>query len=298
MISVMARSGACCRMLACCWIGLLTAVVSACAAAAPLTYVLAVVPQMPVAEIDRLWKPIAAHLSKDIGIKIELHSYPSIPQFESAFLAGMPDFVYLNPYHQVMAARAQGYMPLVRDGSALLTGVLVVRRDGPIHTLQDLNDKAVSFPAPLAFGASLYMRGLLGELYRLNITPNYVGNHTNVIRAVLAGEAVAGGVANSMLKHESAQLPESPQFREQLRVIYETPAVAPHPLSAHPRVPQAVRDRLMKSMLEMARNAEGAKLLEAIMMPQPIKADYARDYARLEQINLKKYLGNPVGDTK
>lgn len=296
MISGMVRAGAC--MLACYWIGLLAAVASAYAAAAPRAYVLAVVPQMHAADIEQSWKPVVDRLSKDAGVKIELRLYPSIPQFESAFLAGTPDFVYLNPYHQVMARRAQGYIPLVRDGSALLTGILVVRRDGPIRTLQDLNGKSVSFPAPLAFGASLYMRGLLGELYRLNITPDYVGNHINVIRAVLAGEAVAGGIANNMLKRESSQLPESSQFREQLRIIYETPGVAPHPLSVHPRVPQAVRDKVMKSMLEMASKAEGAKLLEAIMMPQPVKADYGRDYARLEQINLKKYLGNPAGDTK
>ena len=281
------------RMLGCCWIGVLAIVsVSTCVAAEVRTYTMAIVPQMQIDNVEQAWKPVVERIAQDAGIKIQLQLYPSIPQFESAFLAGSPDFVYLNPYHQVMAKRAQGYIPLVRDGSSLLTGVLVVRRDSPIHTVQDLDGKKIAFPAPLAFGASLYMRVLLGELYRLNITPGYVGNHDNVIRDVLAGEVAAGGTVRSVLQRKPLAL------RDQLRVVYETPAVAPHPLSAHPRIPRAVQDKVVASMLGMAGDKEGASLLEAVMLPRPVKADYGRDYARLEQINLKKYLPSPAADTK
>lgn len=282
-----------CRMLGGCCIGLLAFVSISTGVAAELrTYTMAIVPQVQIDEVEQAWNPVVERISQDAGIKIQLQLYPSIPQFESAFLAGSPDFVYLNPYHQVMAKRAQGYIPLVRDGSALLSGVLVVRHDSPIHTVQDLDGKVIAFPAPHAFGASLYMRGLLGELYRLNIKPDYVGNHDNVIRDVLAGEAAAGGIVRSMLQRKSAGL------RDQLRVLYETPAVAPHPLSAHPRIPREVRDKVVASILAMASDPEGARSLGAVMLPRPVKADYARDYARLEQINLKKYLVSPVADKK
>ena len=50
-----------------------------------------------------------------IGVGFRLHLTVNIPRFEVDFLAGGPDFVYLNPYHQLMARRAQGYVPLVRE---------------------------------------------------------------------------------------------------------------------------------------------------------------------------------------
>lgn len=247
-------------------------------------YILGVVPQFTASEVHRTWTPIVEKLSKVTGRHFQIKVYPSIPKFEVAFLNGEIDLAFLNPYHAVMAKRAQGYIPLLRDDASPLTGILVVQRDSPIKSIKELNGKTLAFPAPNSFGASLYMRALLAEQEKISITPQYLKTHSNVYRHVIMGEAAAGGGVNNTLKREP------PEVQAQLRVLFETPGVPSHPLVAHPRVPQGVRQAVTNAMLELGNDPAGQKLLAEIQIPKPVKADYARDYQPLEKLKLEKYV--------
>lgn len=247
------------------------------------TYELLVVPQFQAAEIQRDWQPLIQRIRELSGVELKLRHVRSIPEFEAAFLRGTPDFVFLNPYHQVMARQAQGYVPLIRGGGRL-TGILVVKKGGSIRTLADLAGKELAFPAPNAFGASLYMRALLQEQHGLQITPRYVKTHGNVFRTVLVGEVPAGGAANSTFALEA------PAIRERLQVLYETPGVVPHPLAAHPRVPEAVRKAVASAILHLGETIDGKAQLSACQLPDPVSADYERDYQPLERLNLERYV--------
>ena len=172
----------------------------------------------------------------------------------------------------------------MRDGANPLSGILVVQRDSPIKSIKELNGKEIVFPAPNAFGASLYLRALLAEQEKISITPRYVKTHSNVYRHVILGEAIAGGGVNNTLKHEP------PEVQAQLRVLFETPAVAAHPLVAHPRMPVEVRQAVTTTLLEMGNDAAWKTLLVEIQMPKPVKADYVRDYQLLEKLKLEKYV--------
>lgn len=248
------------------------------------TYTLYVVPQFPPLVVHRDWLPIAEYLSRETGVQFELKPSASIPRFEAALLEGRPDFVYMNPYHQVMARRAHGYVPLLRDAGQPLAGILVVRKDGPIHSVRELAGATLAFPSPNAFGASLYLRALLMEKEGLNVSPNYVQTHANVYRHVLLGLAAAGGGVQHTLDKESADV------KGQLRVLYRTPEVAPHPLSAHPRIPVPVREAVVRAMMRLAGSEAGERQLRVIQIPKPVRADYGRDYAPLESLGLDKYV--------
>ncbi len=119
------------------------------------SHVFAVVPQFPSIELHRAWEPILRELEAATGADFELLIFRSIPEFERAFLAGQPDFIYCNPIHMVMA-QPVGYRPLVRS-SEMLSGILVVRSDSTITAPDQLAGKTIAFPAPNAFGASLYL---------------------------------------------------------------------------------------------------------------------------------------------
>lgn len=246
-------------------------------------YTLAVVPQFTPVDIGLRWSPVLAYLEREAGVSLQLRVMDRIPKFEADFLAGIPDFVFLNPWHAVMAMKAHGYVPLIR-GDDPLNGILVVDRDGPIKRLADLNGKTLAFPSPNAFGASLYMRALLTEKEKLAFTPTYVGTHQNVYRHVLLGEAAAGGGVTATLGKEAAAM------QSRLAVLYTTPGVAAHPLAAHPRVPAAVRAKLVAALLKLDRDPAGRALLAAVELDRPQIADYARDYAPLERLKLGDFV--------
>jgi phosphonate transport system substrate-binding protein len=255
------------------------------AVAAPACYTVAVVPQFAPAQIYARWRPLLDALQRRTGLCLKLLAYASIPQFERAFTAGVPDFAYLNPYHVVMAHQSRGYLPLVHDARRL-AGILVVRADGPIDDPHQLDGRTVAFPAPNAFGASLYMRALL-QRQGVHIIADYVGSHDNVYRAVARGDVAAGGGVAATLAHQPAGL------RTLLRVIYATPKTAPHALAASPRVAPAVRRKLRDALLALAGNAADAALLAGVQMPHPVVADYARDYAPLRRLRLDAFVVRP-----
>jgi phosphonate transport system substrate-binding protein len=246
-------------------------------------FTIGVVPQFTPVEIYERWGPLVKELENRTGLKFELKTYKSIPEFEKAFLKGEPDFVFMNPYHQVMAYKAQKYIPLVRDKTPL-TGILVVRRDSPVKEVKDLDGKVIAFPAPNAFAASLYMRAILTEKFKISFIPEYVKTHDNVYRHVILGKAQAGGGVNNTFLRQ----PE--EVKRELRILYETPPTAPHPFSAHPRVPKEVRDKVKRAILDMANEPNMKALLDKVQMPNPVPADYARDYKPLEKLNLEKYV--------
>jgi len=246
-------------------------------------YTLAVVPQASPAETYRRWAPFAEQLQRATGQHLQLRVYRTFDEFETDLVNGRADFAYMNPYHFLMARKAQGYLPLVRDGSRLLSGQLLVRRDSPVQSIKDLDGKVIAFPDPNAFAASLYMRALLQEKAKIRFTPSFFGTHGNVYRHVILGDVAAGAGVNVTFARERAEI------RDELRVLYETPGTAPHPLCAHPRIPADLREAVTKAVLELGKNENGRTLLKRIDILQPVRATYARDYRPLEKLDLKKF---------
>lgn len=242
-----------------------------------------VVPQFPPEQIFRDWTPVLNEVSRLTGLPIQLKTYASIPEFETAFLKGEPDFAYMNPYHVVMAKKAAGYLPLLRDDASRLTGILVVRKDSAITRLDQLQGATLAFPSPNAFGASLYMRALLTEDEKIKFTPAYVTTHSNVFRNVVIGRAQAGGAIRQTLEQET------PELQAQLRVLYETPSAYSHPVAVHPRVSPQARAALQQAFLKLGANPAFAAQLKAIQMPTPVKADF-KEYAPLEKLGLERFI--------
>lgn len=250
---------------------------------APAKLVLAIVPRLPPAATHRDWSPLIERLRRTADVDIELRVFRSFGEFEGFVFSGSADLAFVNPYQQLELRKKLGFVPLVRDGARLLSGVLVVRADSPVRTVRELDGREVAFPHPNAFGASLHMRALLQEEMGVAVKPVYVDTHGNVYRHVLLGKVAAGGGVNVTLSKEPEHL------RKQLRVLFETPGVAPHPLAAHPRVRQAVRERVTNAVLELERDATGRAMLAAVTLNHPVRANYETDYQPLERLRLERY---------
>jgi phosphonate transport system substrate-binding protein len=239
----------------------------------------AVVPQIPPAELYALWRPLLQRLGKTASQCFDLLIPATIPEFEQGLRDGRFDYAFMNPYHQVMVRR--GYVPLVRDGKSPLRGILLVHRDSPARTVQDLRGRVVDFPSPNAFAASLLIRAHLAHL-GVDFRPRYVKSHSNVYRAVALDPAVAGGGVNNTLRRER------PEIRERLRLLYQTPEYPAHPFSARRNLPDPERERIRQAWSMLARDPASAALLRQVQIPQPVPSSYAADYARLEALQLDR----------
>jgi phosphonate transport system substrate-binding protein len=244
------------------------------------TYLISTVPQhLPEAHY-RHWAPLVKRLEKDTGLCFRLHVPHSIQDFGEHLLAGKPDFAFMNPYHLTLAHRTHGYLPLVRSNETPLVGILVVRSDRAMTKLKDLDGKTIAFPAPDAFAACMMLRQVL-DREGIKYTPVFLNSHEAVYRAVIMGDAVAGGGVKTTLAQESEHVQQA------LTIVATTPPAIQHPFATHPRVPADVRRAVSDALLAMAGDAEGQEILRRVGLPMPVAADYVRDYQSLETLKLE-----------
>lgn len=239
------------------------------------------VPQFPASTLFARWSPLLENVGNTTGQCFELVIKTSIPEFEHYLLTGTPSMAYVNPYHAVMAYKAKAYQPLLADGSMLLTGILVAKKDGDIRQLSDLQGKRVDFPAPNAFAASLLIRSHL-EQQKISVRTSYVKTHSNVYRGVILDEAAAGGGVNKTLEAEPQEI------RQKLRVIYETPGYRSHPIITSSKISRSLRDKLLHAFINLEKSDQGRALLLGVQLNEPIAVTYQKDYKPLENLNLDK----------
>ncbi len=247
-------------------------------------YTFGVVPQYASHRIRAIWDPILREIEKRTGLKFRLVGSPSIPVFAGEVLDGRFDFSYMNPYHIIMAHQAQGYNPLVRDHGRKLHGILVVHKDGPIHSIKDLQGKQIAFPSPDALGASLLIRAELARHYHIQFEAFYVNTHSSVYLNVALQQTAAGGGVQKTLQQQK------PAIRNRLKILYRTEDVTPHPIAVHPRIPTAIREKVQQAFIQMATTEQGKTLLSRIPMKQLGPATL-QDYDALRKLKLKEFLG-------
>lgn len=241
-----------------------------------------VVPQFEQRRLLATWDPILNEIQVKTGCTYELGGNKSIAEFEEKFQAGEYDIAYMNPYHSVMAYKAQGYVPIVRSGEKKLQGILVVRKDSPIQDITELDGKELAFPSPNALGASLLMRAELATKHGLSIIPRYVKTHSSVYLHVIKKLTEAGGGVGRTFNEQKDMI------KDRLRVLYRTSKVNAHPLVAHPRLDEALRMKIQEAFLAVGN--EQPKLVEKIPMKSPI-ATSLEDYEDLQAMGLEAFKG-------
>ncbi|HEX8964037.1 MAG TPA: phosphate/phosphite/phosphonate ABC transporter substrate-binding protein [Rhodocyclaceae bacterium] len=249
------------------------------AAADRAVYTLAILPSQPAVTMNALWSPFVERLSKATGLEFRLKHYERTAEFERDIWSGMPDFIFSSPIQAVVAHVSSGYVPLVHARKPVSVG-LYVREDSPIRSVDDLVGKKISFVGNKNV-CSVTLQHLLAKKDKVDFGKEYAGTTRNVIISVLLGKTDAGAVFEPEMSRESADT------RRQLRKVVETPPMGAHPLSASPRVPRQVQEAVTQAVLAMAATPVGAALLATLKLEDPVRADYRKDYAALEEIDIR-----------
>lgn len=239
-----------------------------------------VVPQQSPVELARLWSPFLEYLEAKTGLSLQLETAKDVATFEQRLTSGRYDIAYSNPlnYAQIHHPRS-GYRAFAREQEHKLVGLLVVRKDSTHQYLSDLVGADLAFPAETATAASVMPRAHL-DSQGIAFTPHYVGSHDSVYLSVARGMYVGGGGVARTLEMQPAAL------REQLRVLWRTPAYPPHPFAAHPRVPAEAVRRLQAAMLAMDRDPAAQAILKALAFTR-IGAARDADYDALRALGVQ-----------
>jgi phosphonate transport system substrate-binding protein len=216
-----------------------------------------IVPQQSASKLASTWGPVLAEISAKAGVKIEFRTAPDIPTFEQRLAAGEYDFAYMNPYHYTIFHERPGYRAVAREENRKIQGIIVVRADSPIQSIEQLQGQTLAFPAPAAFAASVLPRAALRQK-NIAFQTKYVSSHDSVYFSVADGLFPAGGGIMRTLETVS------PDTQAALRVLWRTNSFTPHAIAAHPRVSEQMAKSVVGAMTALDQSEAGKALLAAI----------------------------------
>lgn len=241
-------------------------------------YSFGIVPQTNGSKLSKLWSPILQYLENKSDIKLRFATARNINTFERRVGSGKYDIVYMSPYHYTVFHDKQGYNAFAKAKKKRLKGIIVVKKDSPYRSINDLENSELAFPSN-AFAANLVPRAVLSKA-NLSYSAKYVSSHDSVYRNIARGRYPAGGGVLRTFNNTS------PEYRNQLRILWKSDGYTPHAFAAHPRVPKAAIEKLQRVLLEMEQDPEGKALLKNIRL-KGIEQGTDREWDDVRALNIK-----------
>ncbi|KIM11075.1 MAG: hypothetical protein KU37_08210 [Sulfuricurvum sp. PC08-66] len=226
------------------------------------TYVVAIHPYLNAQKTYSAYRPILDYLESNLnGVRFILETSHDYAHYESKLYAGTFDFSLPNPY-QTHKALAQGYRVIAKmKPDSVFRGIFVARKEHNITDVQQLKDKAISFPAPTALAATmmpllyLHERGI--DVAR-DITPHYVGSQYSSILNAYSGDTYVGATWPPPWE---AWVRENPEKAKEMQVIWETAPLVNNGFVVRDTVPKSVVDEVVRLLVALDSDPKGHTLL-------------------------------------
>ena len=258
-------------------------------------YIFGVHPQRNPEKLHAVFGPLVQYLNTHItGATFVFEASRNFAAFDQKQADRQFAFVLPNPYGTVVGID-QGYRVFAQMGNENdLRGMIMVRRDSTIKQVSDLKGKAVSFPAPTAFAATMMPKYFL-QTHGLNVNTDiesrYVGSMESSLMNVYQRNVVAGTVYPPAWRDF---VKNQPQQAAELKVMWETAPLPDNSLMARDDIPQPMVDRVAQVILTMHTNPEGQAILAAMDLSK-FKSANNDSYLPVRAF-LKKYADSIASD--
>lgn len=229
----------------------------------------------------QVWNPILHYVSRRSGVPLQLKLAKNGAEHARMIRQGEFDFIFSNhnfsPLNDIV-----GYTVIARTVEPDIQGQIVVLSDSPIQSLMELQDRYVVFPSRMAFvGYYVPQDTLLRSGIR--VRPLFAGNQESAFAQLAAGRAAAAAVNSEVVRDYATR--QNIGFR----VLWSSETYLNMPVSVHPSIPENQANAVRDALVEMADDAEGAKILEASARLIGQKPPYGfmpasdRDYEKIRQ---------------
>ncbi len=214
-------------------------------------------PRLSAAELQTMYAPLAGYLAKETGEKVSIVVPKTFDDFKRAVKAGKIDIGFANPLVYVQVKEKVDVEPLALSSDVTsgtrLRGIVIVRKDSGINSLQDLRGKKISFMAKDSPAAYLFQVLLLSkaglEMHKDFTVLPFAKRHDRIIKEVLDKTADAGAVRED----EFEKMKDSAGFSK-LRIIGYTDYLPNWPAFAGPKLNKATANKVRAALLKLKPN--------------------------------------------
>jgi len=219
--------------------------------------VFGVAPQGEIHNLHAKWQPLIESISKTSRLAIRFETASSMEDFEKRLSKGAYDIVYLNAYQYIKYHIYVGYLALVKPMHQKSTGVIVVRKDSNLHSLQALKSQTLALPDEHSFSGTMLTKHLLKQ-EGITVIPEYMDSDRSSFRAVASGELPAGAGELQQLNYIN------PIAHEKLRVVWQSKQYSSNVIAAHPRIHKEALQRIRDALISLNNDYDGMQHLSNI----------------------------------
>jgi phosphonate transport system substrate-binding protein len=232
------------------------------------TFTLTIVPYEAADKLNEEYSPMATYLAKKLGKKSgKFFFVTDYSGVLAALQSGQVDVAYLSPLPYAIASGKMKLTPLAMPyvrGSLSYYGIVFVKADSPIKTLQDLKGHTFAFGDRTSTTGYLLPRHLLETNgVPLDALKRYynAGDANMVVKAIETGTADAGAAYNLVF---DVAYKGQPEKAKQMRVLAKTEEIPNGLYVARGDMPAAEVEKLKAAFMEMNTDPEGkAAMLKA-----------------------------------
>jgi phosphonate transport system substrate-binding protein len=224
--------------------------------------VLGIHPYLTTAEILHRFTPLADFIGQTLGQPVTVRVGGSYAEHVFAIGHDQVDIAFMGPLIYVKTLDQFGSKPLLGrfevNHQPNLYGVIVVAKDSPLRTIEDLRGRRFAFGDPESTTSyCVEAWAMLRHGVPLNVLGDYrfLGSHPNVALAVLAGDYDAGAVKREVYDEYAAK---------GLRILAEAPATPDFLFVTRANFPPAAVSKLRAALLALDETADGRRILEQL----------------------------------
>lgn len=240
---------------------------------APSVLRMGLVPFETGEELLKDMQPLIDVIEQGMNMEVQSTVAADYTGVVEAFKNKQLDVAFLSPAAYVLAKQEANVRIIVkseRGGSPFYYGAIIVAKDSPIHSLQDLKGKRFAFGDPISTSGHIFARKMLLEA---GINPErdlekfiYAGSHDATILAVLNHKVDAGATyADDKEGHSSAwQRFLDPKDQKKIRVLKYTDPIPSDTICVSHELSPELTARFRKTILDFSQSKEGHALLKKL----------------------------------
>ncbi len=222
-----------------------------------VSYQLSMLPRYSTEEIYKRITPLADYLKKKTGLDIRPTMTSTFDWYTKALIGGKVAIGFENPYIYVLASKAHEAVAMAIKGKNgdKFRGIIVTRKDSPLHSLIDLRGKKISIVSYTSAGGylsqklSLLDKGIdITKECQLEEAPE--NKQENVVFSVYTGDVDAGFIRESAL-HKADQFVPSGS----IRVLAYTAWLPNWALSVKRSMAAADKKKIARAIQEIPENS-------------------------------------------
>lgn len=225
-------------------------------------------------ELAKATALVSEFLSKKIAKKVEVLVPTSYGASVQGLISNKVHIAYMDSLPFILAS-AETPLEVIavekRNGRFEYDSLIVVRKDSPIQSMNDLKGKRIVFSSPTSTSGYLFplsrliREKILAKKEDLNkhfLQVSYAGGYDKAILSVAQGQADAASFSDYAFEGPKADLYGTADNRHKLRVLARTPGVPTHLIAASKKLSPELIVKIQAALLALAQ--EKPELLSSV----------------------------------